>query len=201
MKTYYLGEVEVVAYRAGGEVLNLPLAVTLVDFKDVRFKRKVTLSDVLSVPGVLVQSRAGAQDVRLTVRGFGSRGYGDKSNAGTVRGIKILVDGFPETEPDGRTSLDFIDVSSFEKIEIIRTNLSTLFGNASGGIVNFETTRLKNSFAELSSTFGSFGLFQTNFKVGSLFENGDVIVYGTSFDFKGWRENSELRSKFILFLE
>lgn len=194
-KIYHLGEVEVVAYRAGGEILNLPMAVTIIDFKDIGLKRKLSLSDVLNVPGVFVQSRAGAQDVRLTVRGFGSRGYGDKSNAGTVRGIKILIDNFPETEPDGRTSLDFVDIFSIERIEIIRTNSSTLFGNASGGIINFETFKPVKPFFELSSVFGSFGLFQVNLKFGSNFENGEITFYGTSSDFDGWRENSTSRKR------
>lgn len=197
IKTYYLGEVEVVAHRAGGELLNLPMAVTIVDFKDIDLKRKLSLSDVLNVPGLLVQSRAGSQDVRITVRGFGSRGYGDKSNAGTIRGIKILVDGFPETEPDGRTSLDFVDLLAVEKVEIIRSNSSTLFGNASGGIINFETVKPRNSFFELSSTVGSFGLFQSNLKVGRNFESGEALVYGTLSNFDGWRENSATQKKQI----
>ncbi|WP_218059844.1 TonB-dependent receptor plug domain-containing protein, partial [Candidatus Kryptonium thompsonii] len=194
VKIYYLQEeVEVVAYRAGGEVLNLPMAVTMVDFNDIGLKRKLSLSDVLNVPGVLVQSRAGAQDVRITIRGFGSRGYGDKSNAGTIRGIKILVDGFPETEPDGRTSLDFVDLLAVERVEVIRSNSSTLFGNASGGIINFETVKPRGSFVELSSTAGSFGLFQSNLKIGRNFENGDALIYGTLSNFDGWRENSAVQ--------
>jgi len=198
VKIYYLlEEVEVVAYRAGGEVLNLPMAVTMVDFNDIGLKRKLSLSDVLNVPGVLVQSRAGAQDVRITIRGFGSRGYGDKSNAGTIRGIKILVDGFPETEPDGRTSLDFVDLLAVERVEVIRSNSSTLFGNASGGIINFETVKPRGSFVELSSTAGSFGLFQSNLKIGRNFENGDALIYGTLSNFDGWRENSAVQKKQI----
>ncbi|MFN3133970.1 MAG: TonB-dependent receptor family protein [Candidatus Kryptonium sp.] len=197
IKTYYLGEVEVVAHRAGGEVLNLPMAVTMVDYKDISLKRKLSLSDILNVPGVLVQSRAGAQDVRITVRGFGSRGYGDKSNAGTIRGVKILVDGFPETEPDGRTSLDFVDLLAVERVEVIRSNSSTLLGNASGGIINFETLKPRNSFFELISTVGSFGLFQSNLKVGRSFENGEALVYGTLSNFDGWRENSAMQKKQI----
>ncbi len=193
IKTYHLSEIEVVAYRAGGEVLNLPMAVTIVGFKDIDLKRKLSLSDVLNVPGLLVQSRAGSQDVRITVRGFGSRGYGDKSNAGTIRGIKVLVDGFPETEPDGRTSLDFVDILAVERIEVIRSNSSTLFGNASGGIINFETVKPKGSFFELNSVTGSFGLFQSNLKIGRDFESGEALVYGTLSKFDGWRENSGMQ--------
>jgi iron complex outermembrane receptor protein len=198
IKTYYLGEVEVTAYRAGGEVLNLPMSVSLLDFSDFALKRKMDLSDVMNfAPGVLVQSRSGGGDVRLTVRGFGARGYGDKSNAGTIRGIKLLVDGFPITEPDGRTSIDFVDLLSTERIEIMRTNASALFGNASGGIINFETFDVRNSFAEAIGMYGSFGLWQTNFKVGVKFETGDAILTGTIKNFDGWRQNSSNQKKQI----
>ncbi len=198
IKTYYLGEIEVTAYREGGEILNVPMSVSLVDFNDFALKRKVDLSDVLNLaPGVLAQSRSGGHDVRLTIRGFGTRGYGDKSNAGTIRGIKILVDGFPITEPDGRTSLDFIDLLSTEKIEIMRTNASTLFGNASGGIINFETFDVRNTFAEIMGTYGSFGSWQTNFKAGLKFETGEAILTGTAKKFEGWRQNSSNEKKQI----
>lgn len=194
IKTYYLGEVEVTAYRGGGEILNLPMSITAIDFKDFKFKRKVGLSDILNeIPGVLAQSRSGSYDVRLTVRGFGSRGYGDKSNAATIRGIKILVDGFPETEPDGRTSLDFVDLLLIERVEAIKTNASTLFGNSSGGIINFESFRVKNSFVEAISGYGSYGLSQFGLRSGLRFENWDFALLGSSLNFDGWRENSSVR--------
>ncbi len=196
IKTYYLGEVEVTAYRGGGEILNLPMSITAIDFKDFKFKRRVGLSDVLNeIPGVLAQSRTGSYDVRLTVRGFGSRSYGDKSNAGTIRGIKILVDGFPETEPDGRTSLDFVDLLLIERVEAIKTNASTLFGNASGGIINFETFKVENSFVEIINSYGSFGLSQFGLRSGLKFENWDFVLLGSTLDFKGWRENSGVRRR------
>ena len=47
------------------------------------------------IPGVIAQSRYGTSDVRLIIRGFGARGAGDRSNSGTSRGIRVLLDGFP----------------------------------------------------------------------------------------------------------
>ncbi len=46
-------------------------------------------------PACSLQSRAGAQDVRITIRGYGARGNGERSNAGNMRGIRILTDGIP----------------------------------------------------------------------------------------------------------
>jgi iron complex outermembrane recepter protein len=53
------------------------------------------------------------------IRGFGARGAGDRSNAGTSRGIRVIVDGVPETELDGGTSFDGIDLASAEHMEIV----------------------------------------------------------------------------------
>ena len=129
--------VSVTATRARVSILDVPLAVTLVGGEQLRVKRGVGLDEALSlVPGVVAQSRSGGGDVRLSIRGFGARGAGDRSNAGTSRGVRILIDGIPETEPDGRTSLDLVDLALVEDVEIVRSNASALYGNAAGGVLD-----------------------------------------------------------------
>ena len=86
-----------------------------------------------------MQARYGTSDVRIAIRGFGARGAGDRSNAGTSRGVRVLLDGMPETEPDGRTSFDNIDLASAEGIDVIRSNASALWGNAAGGVISVST--------------------------------------------------------------
>ena len=54
------------------------------------------------------------------VRGFGARGqFG-------IRGVKVLVDGIPETLPDGLGSVDSIDLGATSQIEVIRGPSSAL---------------------------------------------------------------------------
>ncbi len=60
--------------------------------------RALILSESLTgVPGLQVQNRQNyAQDLQLSIRGFGSRStYG-------IRGIRLYVDGIPATMPDGQ---------------------------------------------------------------------------------------------------
>jgi iron complex outermembrane receptor protein len=192
MTTYYMGEILVTGRRGGGEVLQLPMAVSVVVARDLMANRGTGLNDALwAVPGVLAQSRAGSQDVRLTVRGFGARGNGDRSNAGTIRGIKLLIDGIPETDPDGRTSLDLVDLQSAARIEVVRTNASTLFGNASGGVINIESqSPFSTPYLELNSTIGSFGLRRHNLKVGALMASGRFSLSASTVNFDGWREQT-----------
>ena len=114
-------------------IIEVPLAISIIDKNLLENQKGYGLNEAISfVPGVLAQSRYGNQDVRITIRGFGARGAGDKSNTGTSRGIKFFVDGIPETEPDGRTSFDNIDLSLTNKIEVVRSNVSALWGNAAG---------------------------------------------------------------------
>lgn len=192
LATYYLHEILVTGIRGGGEVLQLPMAVSVVAARDFATSRRVGLNDVLwATPGVLAQSRSGGQDIRLTVRGFGARGNGDRSNAGTIRGIKLLVDGIPETDPDGRTSLDLVDLQSAARIEVVRTNASTLFGNASGGVINIDSqSPFPAPYAELTTMVGSFGLQRGNLKVGATLGTGRLSLSGSRVEFDGWRSHT-----------
>src|SRR6267378_4208571 len=87
-----------------------------------------------NVPGVFVANRYNfSQDQRISIRGFGAR------SAFAVRGIKILVDGIPQTLPDGQGQLTNLELGEVERIEVLRGSTSSLFGNASGGVISVWT--------------------------------------------------------------
>lgn len=194
-KTYFGKEVIVTATRGSGEVLEIPAAVGVINLKDLPSGRNIGINEALSfIPGILAQTRSGGEDIRLTVRGFGARGSGDRSNAATIRGIKILLDGIPETEPDGRTPLDLIDLNATEKIEIVRSNASTLFGNASGGVINFQSgSATLGTFVETNNVVGTFGFQKNNVSAAAEFGNNNVFLSASDARFEGWRQNSKNR--------
>ncbi|MGA1415032.1 MAG: TonB-dependent receptor, partial [Candidatus Kapaibacteriota bacterium] len=191
-KQVYVKDLTVSALRQPEKNLEVPLAVTVLGLRDIQLKRGYGIDDILqSVPGVLVQNRAGNQDLRITIRGFGARGAGERSNAGTTRGIRVLVDGIPETEPDGRTALDFIQPLSIQSAEILRSNSSALFGNASGGVISFSTIpKDPSTKIQLNSQIGSFGLIQNTIHAQGMTDLG--LIYATigRSSFEGWREHS-----------
>ena len=152
--------VTITAMRYAENIFEIPMSITIINFDKVNPIIGYGLNEVLSsVPGVLAQSRYGNQDVRIVIRGFGARGAGDRSNAGTSRGIRVMTDGIPETEPDGRTAFDLIDLSLAKSMEIIRSNASAIWGNASGGILNVSLIpTTDNPFTNVQSLFGSYGL-------------------------------------------
>src|SRR5688572_15495499 len=184
--------VTVTATRVPAAVLTTPLAVTKIEPAELRSRSGFGLDEALRlVPGVLAQSRYGTSDARIVIRGYGARGAGDRSNAGTSRGIRVLIDGIPETEPDGRTSFDQIDLAASEAIEVVRSNASSVWGNASGGVINVLTVpTAADPRIEAQPVFGNFGL-QRYAGRGSTPLGGSVTGYFTltHTDSAGWREH------------
>lgn len=158
--TVVLPPLTVTATRQATSLFAVPLAITQLKKRELFGTTGYGLNDALAlVPGVVAQSRYGNQDVRITIRGYGARGAGDRSNAGTSRGIRVLLDGFPETEPDGRTSFDGIDLAAAHAIEVVRSNASAVWGNAAGGVVSISTLpEAGDPRVTLEPMAGSFGL-------------------------------------------
>lgn len=194
--TVVLQPVSVTATRQTMSLFAVPLAVTQLKKSEWFGTTGYGLDDALTlVPGVVAQSRYGNQDVRITIRGYGARGAGDRSNAGTTRGIRILLDGFPETEPDGRTSLDGVDLAAAHDVEIVRSNASAVWGNAAGGVVSISTLPgVRDPRASFEPMAGSFGLQRYALRSSMLMGGGGIL--GASFvhsNADGWRAHSASR--------
>lgn len=189
---YRLPVVTTIGTRISEPWLEVPLALSVLPKHSLTLTKSYGLDEALAgVPGVLVLSRFGNQDVRITIRGFGARGAGERSNSGTSRGIRILSDGFPETEPDGRTAFDLVDLAGAGSIEIVRSNASSLWGNAAGGVVNIRSnTNFENPFARYSSALGSFGFHKEMLQVGALVGTGRLAVSLSNANADGWRWHS-----------
>ena len=187
-----MAEIVVSGSRVRESLLRTPAAVSVVTRSQFANGRAIGLDDVLNgVPGVLVQSRGGAQDVRITIRGYGARGNGERSNAGSMRGIRVLSDGIPLSEPDGRTSLDLADVGAADRVEISRSNVSALYGNASGGVVNLRTNlEFDKSYVRLDESGGSFGLRRDQVTYGFTAGRGRGVLSGSNTSYDGWRAHS-----------
>jgi iron complex outermembrane receptor protein len=133
-----LPELEVTVTRSPEPLSRVPFAVGVLDRDAIqRGQQTVGIDEALSnLPGVVVANRYNfSLDQRISIRGAGSR-----SNFG-VRGLKILLDGIPQTLPDGQSQLTNIDFADVNRAEVLRGSSSSLYGNASGGVIAFETER------------------------------------------------------------
>ncbi len=133
-----LPELKVTVTRSEEPLSRVPFAVGVLDRDDlVRGQPTLGIDEALNnLPGVVVANRYNfSLDQRISIRGAGSR-----SNFG-VRGLKILVDGIPQTLPDGQSQLSNVDFADLERAEVLRGSSSSLYGNASGGVIAFQTER------------------------------------------------------------
>lgn len=188
------GSLMVIKQRSGLSELDTPAAVSVVSGDDLRNSTaQVNLSESLgSVPGLQIQNRQNyAQDLQLSVRGFGSRSmYG-------VRGVRVYVDGIPATMPDGQGQTSNIDINSIDKVEVLRGPYSALYGNASGGVVNIDTqTGSQPTTLTAGTYFGSYDSWRNSVKAsgstGDGTHAGDVnyTISGSRFTTNGYRDHS-----------
>jgi iron complex outermembrane receptor protein len=131
-----LPELNVTVTRSTEPLSRVPFATAVLDRTALqRGQQTVGIDEALSnIPGVVVANRYNfSLDQRISIRGFGSR-----SNFG-IRGIKVLLDGVPQTLPDGQSQLTNVDFGDLARAEVLRGASSSLYGNASGGVISLQT--------------------------------------------------------------
>ena len=185
--SYETDDVVVTATRVEKKIIDIPFPVYRINQTQYRYARRVSVGDVVqNVPGVFLQNRYGNHDVRISIRGFGSR-----SNSG-IRGIRILLDGIPESEPDGQTRIEAIDFNAVGSIEIVKGNSSSLYTNAPGGVINFiNDINFPYSFVEQFNEFGSYQLHQNGIKFGVRTDKYGFMGTYSYHNYEGYRPHSQ----------
>jgi len=183
-----LSPIVVTATRVAESSMDLPVSIDLVG-KDAirRGQLQVNLSEsLITVPGVSIQSRQNyAQDLQLSVRGFGAR-----SSFG-VRGLRLYSDGIPGTMPDGQGQFSQFDLGSADRIEVLRGPFSALYGNSSGGVIAIFTEDAKPGY--LIDGTAQYGTFNTQ-RYALKTEGEGVVNYvldAAHFQTDGYRFHSD----------
>lgn len=187
-----LAPVVTVSRDVGRSVLDLPYAITSVRPDSMRPGQQHLSADqtFFGLPGVVVANRNNpSQDVRIAVRGFGSR-----SSFG-VRSVRVLRDGMPLTNADGQTPLDYLDLENVGRIEVIRGTASSLYGNASGGVIDIRSADAPSDpfAAQLRSEGGSFETSRFTGVLGGSFKNGSYSADVGHTSTNSYREYSAQR--------
>lgn len=171
--------------------LTLPLARSTLFADDLSSANLgANLSEPLQrVPGLLALNRQNyAQDVQISSRGFGARAqFG-------VRGVRLLQDGIPLTMPDGQGQPALFDLDNLQRIEVLRGPLSSLYGNASGGIIQgFSSEGSFYPTLSSRSSIGSDGLWRERLKYGAQYGDLNVAANVSRLETDGYRDHSETR--------
>lgn len=181
--------VTVTVTRSEKAPFDTPASVDVLDGERLRAdgRAQLNLSESLALtPGVLARDRQNqAQDLQLSVRGFGAR-----STFG-VRGVRVYVDGIPATMPDGQGQLSHVDLGSAERVEVLRGPFSSLYGNSSGGVMQIFTQQGEGPLTITpSAAFGSDGFYRSGLKVTGRQGAMGYTLNASRFTTDGYRERS-----------
>ena len=153
--TITLDEIALEAPKLKTSRFVIPASVSSINLLPLQeFQQQLSLQEYLrSVPGVFtLNANNYAQDLRISIRGFGSRA------AFGIRGIQLIVDGIPETTPDGQGQVDNLPLGLLSRLEVLRGPAASLYGNAAGGVLYLTTLdSLEGESTRWRSALGSYG--------------------------------------------
>jgi len=186
-----LETIVVTATRSAARAFDVPASVDVIEGSVIRDAQPmVNLSETLPrVPGMFAANRQNyAQDLQISSRGFGARAtFG-------VRGVRLYQDGIPATMPDGQGQTGSFSLFSAQRIEVLRGPFSTLYGNASGGVISVFT---EDGSAEPVASFngggGNYDTYTLGAKLRGSTPNAGYVVAANAFDTQGYRDHSSAR--------
>ena len=188
--TITLDEVAIKALKLETPRSLLPYSVSVINLEGVQaMHQQLSLQEYLgAVPGLFSLNATNyAQDLRISIRGFGARA------AFGIRGIKLIVDGIPETTPDGQGQLDNLPLGLLKNIEVLRGPSASLYGNASGGVLYLNTLdSLQGESVRFRSTLGAFGFQSYQLSAALSSKKTTGLLYLNKTSSKGYRSFSAL---------
>ena len=163
--------------------MDLPQSVTVIGRDVLDQQQSLRLSDVIrNVNGVYLYSARGN-----TQETFASRGYSFSSTNMFKNGFRVNSGVVPE-------------ISSLERVEILKGSAALLYGNvAPGGILNMVTKKpLFEQGGKVSMTYGSYDLYRPSFDVyGPISSKLAYRLNGTYEKANSFRDNVKSEREYI----
>ena len=188
-----LKEITLDAARIKSPKRILPFALSYNAFPQNQLNNaQNSLQDYLQgVPGLFAQNTQNfAQDLRVSIRGFGAR------SAFGIRGIQLIVDGIPETTPDGQGQLDNLPLGLIQSLTVLRGPASTFYGNASGGVIQINTlSDFEDDFVRFRFQGGSFSSSNLSATVGLKNNKTKAVFYQNLTQSDGYRDHSRFKQQ------
>ncbi len=181
------GDIVVTSLRPEQQMRHVSTSVDVLEAEAMQGTRSHYMDDALQfVPGVHVHSRHNQDEARISIRGSGIR-----TNWG-VRGINVLINGIPLTDPDGLTDIDAVDLGIVDRVEVLRGPASALYGSgAVGGAVNFIFGEHHQPFGvAVSSIAGSYGFQRHGFSLHGARDSYSYFLSASYHEKEGYRERS-----------
>lgn len=161
---------------------------TIVDMDLVREGRNANFVDTLGLAaGVFIQSRAGAEESRLSIRGSGIQ----RTFHG--RGIKLMQDGIAVNLADGGFDFPSIDPMATDYVTVYRGANALQFGASNlGGAINFVSrTGYTAPKFEVRAEAGSYGYYRLGLATGGVVGNLDYYLSASTYGQGSFRDNAQ----------
>ncbi|MAE23361.1 MAG: TonB-dependent siderophore receptor [Pseudomonas sp.] len=185
---YQIDELVITGSRYEASGWRLPFSVNRIDAEQATLgKPGVNLSEALgSVPGLVVQNRQNyAQDLQVSSRGFGAR------SAFGIRGIKLLADGIPLSNPDGQGQAATFDLDTLERIEVLRGPFASVYGSNSGGVIQlFSRDGEGAPKVSVDTSQAAYGTSRTRVSAEGGNDKAGFIINRSHFETDGYRDHS-----------
>ena len=167
LQEYTLDPMVITAQRMEKKDLDTPAAVDVIPREQIEKTGGASAFEVLR------------QSIGLSVTSQGPNGvsYGSMTSDATIRGVDrgtlVLLDGMPLNQ-DGKYNLEDIPTDIIEKVEIVRSGGSVMYGSeASGGVINIITR--KNIGNKIKVSAGDMGRQSYSLTVGE--EGFSAVAY------------------------
>lgn len=180
-----VSDIVVTATRTEQKLLDLPVAVTVLDKADIELSASKTVDEYLrrivgfnlARPASAVVSHPGGQALNM-------RGLGATSASRTL----VLINGLPMNDPfGGWIHWTSIPLESVQRIEVVKGGSSGVWGNrALGGVINIITERPTRTGMTVSAQGGSYTTFR-GFGAGAFTSDRvGLLAGGEVFDTDGY---------------
>ncbi len=186
-------EVTVTAFRLPYNLFHTPAPIDLITTRELETGSALTPVEALNqVPGVLMHHGT-LNTNRLTIRGIGSRTPYSSNK------IKAYFGEIPLTSGDGETTLEDLENSAIQRVEIIKGPSSSLYGAGLAGVILFHPKTVVKDFVQNETTIASFAGYKNSLSAGINQGKHRLYALGSVLKSEGYRENnSTRRSNFLV---
>lgn len=177
--------VTVTAMRGERRAGDVPASVSLLDREDIKQSPALVADDVLrQIPTFSLFRRTSSLASHPTAQGVSLRGIGPSGVSRTL----VLVDGVPINDPfGGWVYWSRVPLESADRVEVVDSNTSSLYGNyAMGGVINFVTAPAAPKTAGVKVQYGSRNTPKVDFSGSHVWGKIGVTVDGNVFDTDGY---------------
>ncbi len=188
-----LDEITIAAFYTPYSLKNIPAPVNLITTDQLLIGDAITPVEAINrVPGILMHHGT-LNTNRLSIRGIGSR------SPYSTNKIKAYFGEIPLTSGDGETTLEDLENTAIERIEIIKGPASSLYGAGLGGTMLFYPKTVASDFVKNQSTIASFGTFKNVTSAGLNQNKFRLFTLYSDLKSDGFRENNSTHRQNILF--